>query len=86
MVECTQLTDLFVHDPLSSSGYPTIIYTHPIADNLPIKKTLVARRLQTNIIMWMWPYVCECVFVYVLSIDVVYNTKHSVEVVILRYI
>ena len=50
MVECTPIkyhvTDLFVHDPLSSSGYPMIIYTHPIADNLPIK-TLVARQLQT---------------------------------------
>ena len=38
---------MFVHDPLSSSDYPMIIYTHPIADNLPIK-TLIARQLQTN--------------------------------------
>ena len=36
------VTDLFVRDPISSSGYPMIIYTHPIADNLPVK-TLVAR-------------------------------------------
>ena len=38
-----KVTDLFVHDPLSSSGYPMIIYTHPIADNLTIKTFLVAR-------------------------------------------
>ena len=40
------VTHLFVHDPLSSSGYP-IIYTHPVAGSSPIK-TLVARRWQTN--------------------------------------
>ena len=34
---------LFAHDPLSSSGYPMIIYTHPVAGNLPIK-ALVARQ------------------------------------------
>ena len=44
-VQC-HVTDLFVHDPLSSSSYPMIIYTNP--DNLPIK-TLVARQLQTNV-------------------------------------
>ena len=27
----SQLTDLFVNGPLSSSGYHRIIYTHPIA-------------------------------------------------------
>lgn len=32
------LTDIFVHDPLSSLGRNTIIHTHPIADNkLPVK-------------------------------------------------
>ena len=41
------VTDLFAHDPLSSSGYPMITYTHPLASNLSIK-TSVARRLQTN--------------------------------------
>ena len=41
------VTDVCVHDHLSSLGYPMIIYTHPIVKNLPIK-TLVARRLQTN--------------------------------------
>ena len=32
-----RVTDLFVHDLLTSSGYPMIIiyiYTHPVADNL----------------------------------------------------
>ena len=34
-------------DPLSSSGYPMITYTLPVASNLPIKN-LVARRLHTS--------------------------------------
>ena len=37
----------FVPPPPSSSGYPIIVYTHPITSNLPIK-SLVARWLQTN--------------------------------------
>ena len=36
MVKCT-LTDLFTHDPLSSSGYPIFTYTNPIAGNLHTK-------------------------------------------------
>ena len=40
---------VFAHDPLSSSGYIypmiTYMYTHPVANNLPIK-VLVARQLQ----------------------------------------
>ena len=39
---------LFAHDLLSPSGYLMATHTHPIAGNLPKKKTLVARRLQTN--------------------------------------
>ena len=41
------VTNLFVHGPFLSSGYPKIIYTHPIANNLPIK-ILIARQLQTH--------------------------------------
>ena len=41
------------NDPLSSSGYPVIIYTHLMAEFLPIK-TLVARQLQMHIYMYMY--------------------------------
>ena len=34
----------YKYDPLSSSGYPMIIYTHPVADI----KALVARQLLTD--------------------------------------
>ena len=34
--------------PPSSSGYPMITYTHPVASNFPIKKTLVAGQLSIN--------------------------------------
>ena len=35
--------------PISSSAYPVNTYVHPIAGNLPTKKTLVSRQLQTNV-------------------------------------
>ena len=31
------LADLIVQSPLSSSGYPMIVYTHSPAGNLPVK-------------------------------------------------
>ena len=30
------VSNLFAHDPLSSSGYLMITYAHPVASNLPI--------------------------------------------------
>ena len=50
------------NDPLSSSGYPVIIYTHPMAEFLPIK-TLVTRQLQMHIYMYMYGHdvrTCKC--------------------------
>ena len=45
------VTNLFVRDPLSSSGYPMIIYTRPVADNVcTCIKALVARQWLTNIL------------------------------------
>ena len=45
---------MLAHDPLSSSAYAMITYTHPAAGNLPIK-ALVAKQRQTSI------YVCTLV-------------------------
>ena len=58
------LTILLAHNPLSSSGYPMITYTHPVANNFPIK-TLVARQLPTNNII-VQIHVHACVYMYVL--------------------
>ena len=44
------VTILLAHDPLSSSAYPVIAYTHPVANNLPIK-TLVGRQLPTSMVI-----------------------------------
>ena len=49
-VEC-YVTNLFAQDPISSSGYPMITYTHPIAS-----LTLVARQLQYSCVL------CVCVY------------------------
>ena len=45
------VTDLFAHDPLSSSGYPMVTHTHPLV------KPLVARRL-INVCMCIWIVAC----------------------------
>ena len=55
------VTDLFAHNPLSSPGYPAIIYTHPVAGNLPIK-TLVAIITHTH--KWYTLQISQC---YMLS-------------------
>ena len=38
---------MLAHDPLSSSTYPMITHTHPVAGNFPIK-TLDAGQLPAN--------------------------------------
>ena len=51
------VTDVF-YDPLSSSGYPMITYTNPVASNLPIKP-LVARQLQAHTHAHTWTHTCR---------------------------
>ena len=50
---------MFVHDPLSSSGYLIIISTHPIANNNLPSKTLVIRQSRTNLYTWLHVFLQE---------------------------